>query len=174
MNPVDHFIKRTLRCGGYVRFVDDLLLFSDSKKELHAWRERVTEGLHRRYLSLHQGAHPGPVTEGIPFLGFVFFPKRIRLKRRKGVHYRRKLKQLLAAGADEETLVASIQGWLNHSRYGNTTGLQKAILFELGLEDVYYFLRNRPTKRHPVSPQLYVYSAHSHDQKHGARPVDFK
>jgi Reverse transcriptase (RNA-dependent DNA polymerase) len=32
MNPLDHFIKRELGCHGYVRYVDDLALFSDSKK----------------------------------------------------------------------------------------------------------------------------------------------
>jgi hypothetical protein len=27
LNPFDHFIKRILRCHGYVRYVDDLLFF---------------------------------------------------------------------------------------------------------------------------------------------------
>ena len=163
MNPVDHFIKRTLRCPGYVRYVDDLLLFSDSKKELHTWQECVSEKLFQRYLCLHEGAHPRPVTEGIPFLGFVIYPYRVRLKRRKGVYYRRKLKKLLSAGVDYETLAVSIQGWLNHTRYGNTAGLQRALMVELGLEDVYYAILDRPTKRNPVSPRLYVYTAYGND-----------
>ena len=167
MNPIDHFIKRTLQCPGYIRYVDDLLLFSDSKEELHIWHERVTEALSRRYMTLHGGAHPRPVTEGIPFLGFVIYADRVRLKQRKGVYYRRKLKHLLASGVDDQTLLASVEGWINHTRYGNTAGLRKSILFELGLGDVYYFLRNRPTKRNPVSPQLYVYTAYGDDQQHG-------
>ena len=35
-----------------------------------------------------------------------------------------------------ETLVASIRGWCNHVRYGNTVGLQKAILRRLPTEIV--------------------------------------
>ncbi|MBK8541958.1 MAG: RNA-directed DNA polymerase [Ardenticatenia bacterium] len=31
MDPLDHFIKRELRCKAYLRYVDDLALFSDSK-----------------------------------------------------------------------------------------------------------------------------------------------
>ena len=31
LNPFDHFIKRELRCAGYVRYVDDFLLFADDK-----------------------------------------------------------------------------------------------------------------------------------------------
>ena len=56
MSPFDHFAKRELRCAGYVRYVDDFLLFAE--------------------------------------------PRRCRLE-----HVR-----------------ASVQGWLNHARHGNTVG----------------------------------------------------
>ena len=170
MNPIDHFIKRTLRCPGYVRYVDDLLLFSDSKHQLHEWKERVAESLERRYLSIHAGAHPKPVTEGIPFLGFVIFPDRIRLKRRKGVHFRRKLKRLIADGADYDTVLASVNGWLNHTRYGNTRSLQKAVLFDLGLQDLYYDILEKPTKDQPVSLRLFVYTNEIYDDPYQYNP----
>ncbi|NIA29056.1 MAG: hypothetical protein GWP06_03975 [Actinobacteria bacterium] len=32
LNPFDHFVKRELRCPAYLRYVDDFLLFSNSKK----------------------------------------------------------------------------------------------------------------------------------------------
>jgi len=83
-------------------------------------------------LTIHPGAHPRPVTEGIPFLGFVVFPDRRRLKRRKGVAYQRRLKRLVEAYADGaitlDQVSASVQGWANHVRYGNTLGLRKAVL----------------------------------------------
>jgi hypothetical protein len=54
------------------------------------------------------------------------------LKRRKGVYFQRKLRRLLAAyEAGEVSLdnvTASVRGWVNHVRYGNTVGLRKAIL----------------------------------------------
>jgi RNA-directed DNA polymerase len=85
-------------------------------------------------------AHPRPVTEGIPFLGFQVFPERRRLKHCKGVHFQRRLHALLAAWREDkipvETLVASIRGWCNHVRYGNTVGLRKAILRRLPTEIV--------------------------------------
>ena len=71
------------------------------------------------------------MTEGIPFLGFVVYPTHRRLKRRKGVAFRRKLRRLLAAYAegeiDFEQLDASVQGWINHVRYGDTWGLREAL-----------------------------------------------
>jgi retron-type reverse transcriptase len=132
LNPFDHFVKRELRCRGYLRYVDDAVLFADDKATLWAWRDAVTARLAHLRLTIHPGAHPRPVTEGIPFLGFVVFPERRRLKRRVGIAYRRRLKALVEAYADGEIsleeVTASVQGWVNHVRYGNTLGLRKAVL----------------------------------------------
>ncbi|WP_423226105.1 reverse transcriptase domain-containing protein [Candidatus Amarolinea aalborgensis] len=132
LDPLDHFITRRLRCPGYVRYVDDLLLFGPDKPTLWAWRAAVIERLARLRLTVHPGAHPRPVTEGIPFLGFVTWPQRRRLKRRKGLYFRRRLRRLAAAyraGAIPlAQLTARVQGWINHVRFGNTVGLRKAVL----------------------------------------------
>lgn len=132
LNPLDHFIKRRLGCKGYVRYVDDLLLFADDKETLWEWQAAVTARLADLRLITHPGAHPRPVGEGIPFLGFHIFPDRMRLKRRKGVAYRRKFRLLLrqyAAGEISlEQVNVSVRGWVNHARFGNTVGLRKAVL----------------------------------------------
>lgn len=132
LNGLDHFVKRELRCPGYVRYVDDLLLFDRSKEALWRAKDAVVERLESLRLTVHPGAHPKPVEEGIPFLGFVNFPQRRRLKRRKGVQFQRKLRRSVAAfqagELTEARLIASVQGWRAHVRYGNTAGLQQAIL----------------------------------------------
>ncbi len=132
LNPIDHFIKRDLRCPGYLRYVDDLALFGDDKRALWAGREALVERLARLRLSIHPGAHPRPTGEGFPFLGFVVFPTHRRLKRRKVVAYRRRLHQLAAACVagqrTQEAVVASLLGWLNHARYGDTWGLRQGIV----------------------------------------------
>ena len=128
---IDHFIKRELRCKGFVRYVDDLLLFHDDKGTLWDWTQRIALRMARQRLTLHPGAHPRPVTEGIPFLGFVIYPEKRRLKRRKGIYYQRRLSQLREAyGKGEielEEMSASVRGWANHVRYGNTIGLRKTL-----------------------------------------------
>jgi RNA-directed DNA polymerase len=132
LNPFDHFVKRELRVKGYLRYVDDLLFFADDKARLWEWHEAVVRRLARLRLTIHPWAYPRPVTEGIPFLGFVIYPTRRWLKRRKGIEYRRRLKELLARYAAGEIaldlVTASVQGWTNHARYGNTAGLRKAVL----------------------------------------------
>lgn len=131
LSSVDHFVKRELRCGGYVRYVDDLLLFGDDKRDLARWRARLEGRLAQLRITMHPGAHVRPTGEGIPFLGFVTFPDRRRLKRRKGVHFRRRLAHLAAAHNRGEVpphhVRATVEGWVNHVRYGNTVGLRKAV-----------------------------------------------
>ena len=138
LNSLDHFIKRELRCPGYVRYVDDMLLFADDKKMLHYWRSAIIDYLASLRLTIHESrAQPRPVSEGIPFLGFVVYPTHRRLKRRKIVHYRRKLRGLLtryrAGTAAQDTVQASIRGWLTHAQTGDTWGLRTAILQEVAL-----------------------------------------
>ena len=137
MNPFDHFVKRELRCPGYVRYVDDSVLFADEKRTLWEWRAVLVERLARLRLAIPAGAHPQPVTQGIPFLGFTVYPHRRRLKRRKGVHFQRKLRALLAQCEAGDipvgAVTASVRSWVSHASHGNTVGLRKAILGRIRL-----------------------------------------
>ncbi len=136
LNPFDHFVERELGCsgrrGGYLRYVDDALLFGDDKQTLWNWLDGVVRRFASLRLAIHPAAHPRPVSEGFPFLGFVLYPTHRLLKRRKGVAYRRKLKRIVAAwtaGAEtQEAMIASLLGWINHVRYGDTWGLRTSVL----------------------------------------------
>lgn len=135
LNSFDHFVKRHLRCKAYLRYVDDLMLFSNDKCQLREWHARIVERLAHLRLTAHPGAHARPVTEGLPWLGFIIHPEWRRLKRRKGIHFRRRLKRLIGA-AESGTgawarVVTSVQAWQNHVGYANTRGLQRAVLAPL-------------------------------------------
>ncbi|MGB8645688.1 MAG: reverse transcriptase domain-containing protein [Anaerolineae bacterium] len=151
LSPFDHFVKRELRCAGYVRYVDDLLLFGDDKRMLWEWHAAVVERLAGLRLTLHENsAQVRPTTEGTPFLGFIIFPTHRRLKRRKGIAFRRHLYSLLAdyaAGTIPfETVTAAVRGWVNHVRFGDTWGLRRA-MFSRG-EGV---IGNHPQKKAGLS-----------------------
>ena len=92
--------------------------------------------LARLRLVIHTGTYPRPVAEGFPFLGFVTFPNRRRLKRRRGVHFARRLVAMSRMRREgqlpQAAVTASIRGWVNHVRFGNTVGLRKAVLRGLG------------------------------------------
>jgi RNA-directed DNA polymerase len=132
LNPFDHFVKRELGCAAYLRYVDDFILFADDKTMLQEWREAIVARLARLRLTIHPGAQARLVTEGLPFLGFVVFPMYRRLKRRKGVAFARRYNQLRRAYHSREIsleqLTASVRGWINHVRYGDTWSLRCALL----------------------------------------------
>ena len=132
LNGFDHFVKRQLRCSGYVRYVDDLLFFANDKAQLWDWQARIEDRLATLRLQLHPGPHPRPVTEGIPFLGFITFPTHRRLKRRKGIYFQRRYRAMLTDfqchRLSANRVTASVQAWVNHARYGNTVGLRAAVL----------------------------------------------
>jgi hypothetical protein len=134
LNSLDQFVKRDLGCAAYLRFVDDFLLFSDSKAQLWDWRGAVIEKLASLRLTLHEEqSQIFPTNTGIPFLGFRIYPDHRLVKRRKVAQYRRKLAGLLQQAvhdpsANLPTLHASIQGWVNHVRYGDTWGLRRSML----------------------------------------------
>lgn len=133
LNPFDHFVRRELGCRAYLRYVDDFLLFGDDKRELLEWRDAIVKRLEKMRLTIHGGsAHPRPVTTGISFLGFQIFPEYRRVKQRKGFAYRRKLRRLVQT-AGQETIRASVQGWINHVRYADTFHLCQSMLKEFHL-----------------------------------------
>ena len=116
-----------------MRYVDDVLLFGDDKRQLWEWKSAVVERLARLRLTLHaECAQVRPAAEGFPFLGFTVYPHQRRLKRRKGVAYARQFRSLArdyAAGClPLDRLTASAQGWANHASYGDTAGLRRAVL----------------------------------------------
>jgi RNA-directed DNA polymerase len=138
LNNFDHFVKRDLKCPAYLRYVDDFLLFGDDKRVLLDWRAAIIEKMAALRLTLHEErAQVFPTETGIPFLGFRVYPDHRLVKRRKVVHFRRKLRRQLeeysTGGVSISKLNASIQGWVNHVRYGDTWGLRKAVLGEISI-----------------------------------------
>jgi len=133
LNEFDHFIGCELGCPAYQRFVDDFLLFGNDKAQLWQWRKAIIERLAHLRLTLHMSkALVRPVTEGIRYLGFVLYPDHRLLLRRKGINYWRKLSHLMAQHWQQEISLgvvdASLQGWINHVRYGDTWGLRRTLM----------------------------------------------
>ncbi len=133
LNELDQFIKRELECRAYVRYVDDFLCFGHSKKELWAWKRAIMEFLPQLRLTLHeQSSTVYPVSNGIPFLGFVTYPTHRLLKRRNGIafarRFRRQLRALSAGLLDYADVEASLRGWLAHAAHGDTYGLRRALV----------------------------------------------
>ena len=133
LNPLDQFVKRELKCEGYVRYVDDFLLFADDKRDLHRWKKAIIKFAASLRLKLHEReSNVFPTITGIPFLGWLLYPDHRRLKRRNGVAFQRRFKCLLFSFAESKIkwkdVDASVQSWVAHAMHGQTYGLRRALL----------------------------------------------
>lgn len=84
LNELDHFIKRTLKCRYYLRYVDDMILLSQDRGLLAEWAKSISSFLHER-LKLEIRSEittPFPVGNGIDFVGWKTWWNR-RLPRRR-------------------------------------------------------------------------------------------
>ena len=136
LHSFDQFVTRELGCSAYLRYVDYFALFSDSKRELWAWKEAIIDRLAGLRLVIHeQSAQVIPVESGLPWLGFVIYPTHRRLKARKVVHATRSLSARLddyhSGHISFAEFDASVQGWINHVRFADSWGLRRHVLGKL-------------------------------------------
>jgi len=69
---------------------------------------------------------------GIPFLGFCIYPDHRRLKRRRGIAFQRRFHHLYRQWVNGEipakVVEESVRSWKAHASWGDTHGLQAAVL----------------------------------------------
>jgi len=132
LNPLDHFINRTLKPRLYARYVDDLVLFEDDKKALRRMRLSLEEFLLGLRLTLHpRKSRVYRAAEGVTFLGWRIFPDRTRLVRGNVVRFRRRLREMREAfGRGEiswEEIKPRVQAWIAHASHGDTWRLREQV-----------------------------------------------
>jgi hypothetical protein len=132
LNPLDWFVTRELKCDAYLRYVDDMALFSNSKKQLNQWRNNMIRFLSGLRLTVHaKSAQVNLVQHGIPWLGFVVYPTYRKVKRRNAINFRQRLTRNMTLYHENKIsfaeLDASVKGWINHVRYADTWGLRQTL-----------------------------------------------
>jgi RNA-directed DNA polymerase len=72
LNELDQFVKRSLRCRFYVRYVDDLILLDADADRLRRWRDDIAHFLsaHLKLALREAAAEPQRVARGIDFVGW--------------------------------------------------------------------------------------------------------
>jgi len=133
LGELDTFVKHTLRCRHYIRYVDDFLIFGDDKHELHRVRLEVSQFLERLRLRLHpHKQRVYPISTGVNFVGFVSFPQRRKLRRDSVQRLTARLKRAQRAYATGEITLdqvkRSLQSWIAHSRYADSFRLRAKII----------------------------------------------
>ena len=127
LNPLDNFVKHELRVKGYVRYIDDFILFGDDR------RASTDQGRHVRWKhgQLHLEMHPDkyrliPTRCGADFAGYVVFADgRIRIRssrvRRFQRRYRHMFREVRNGGRKASKVTESVRrSCLNNSLSGRS------------------------------------------------------
>lgn len=117
LNQLDQFVKRTLRCKHYGRYVDDYFLVSTDRHELHRWAKEI-----EKYLSdeLHISINKGKTQvcdamHGVEFLGAYIKPWRIYISNQSLRRMHRQIPSMMNKTPEQQMQsVNSFLGILGH------------------------------------------------------------
>lgn len=79
LSGLDHFVKEVLRIEAYVRYMDDMVLWSDEKAVLKNAFAAITAFVEERLLCTLKPEQLNKTAEGLPFLGYRVRPYHTRL-----------------------------------------------------------------------------------------------
>ena len=131
LTALDHVVRELSGIVGYVRYMDDLLLFGE-RPALRIARTalQVAVPLRLRLTLKHRVTQLAPVATGVPFLGFRLFPGTARLD---GVRARRFSARIRALASrtpeDRAAAAASLCAW---AALGDTLAFRRSFFNDRG------------------------------------------
>ncbi|MCD6460538.1 group II intron reverse transcriptase domain-containing protein [bacterium] len=134
LNALDHFVKHTLRVKGYVRYMDDFILFDNRKAQLKAWGLRIKQKLARMRLEMHPDKYRLMSTShGVDFVGYVLCSNgRIRVRSSTVKRFIGKYREMMwhfrhkRIHADDVT--SRVNSWCAHVAHAQSYGLRRIVL----------------------------------------------
>jgi len=119
LEGLDHYIKEKLHVKYYLRYMDDMALFGNNKKELHKIRKLISEFISPIGLTLKENWQVFRVDKRpVDFLGFRFYRERTTLRRRNALRIRRRVNKAHKKGkvtVRDARAILSYLGWVTHS-----------------------------------------------------------
>jgi retron-type reverse transcriptase len=94
LSAFDHHIKEQLRIKKYVRYMDDMLFFSESKSRLKDLYAASVSYMRYKLRLILKPPIISSVENGAPFLGFLIKPKGIYLQRKLKNRYKSRLLEI--------------------------------------------------------------------------------
>ena len=135
LNPLDHFIKNELRAKGYVRYVDDFVVFADSRQEIQRMRREVKKFLQPLRLRVHASKDAVfPTSQGVRFLGFRVKRSHVELQQANVFRFRRRLRRMqkscLTGKEEAKSILPRIMSWIGHAMNADTFRLRERLFSE--------------------------------------------
>jgi len=147
LNELDKFVKHKLKAKFYYRYVDDFIIFSNSKKVLHTYKRKIKYFLHK-YLCLdipNKKTNIYLIKDGVDFVGYKVFITHTRLRRTNILKFVRRTKRLIKYFKKHNIsitqLESSISSFLGYIKHADTYFLGKRIFSERFSDYSYLWLK---------------------------------
>lgn len=134
LDAFDHFIKHELGVKGYVRYVDDFLIFGADRPTVRAWGESAREYLRGQHLEIHPDKYRlCHSAQGVDFCGFVVRSDgRIRIRRASVRRFEQKFRHRKWQWRHGECIAAdvraTVQAWVGHAAHAQSWRLRREVL----------------------------------------------
>lgn len=134
LDSLDQFIKHELRVKGYVRYLDDFLIFGNDRQLLKEQGQRVKEKLSLLQLRMHPDKYRLiPTRCGVDFVGFVVYSNgRVRVRaataRRFQDRFHKMRWEMRQRRRSGSSLTNSVRAWIAHVKHAQSVGLRRAVL----------------------------------------------
>ena len=134
LDPVDHLVKDRLRHRGYLRYMDDMLLFDDDRARLEALARTIEGACGALRLRLHPWC-VHPTEAGVGFVGYRIYPRYVRVKRTTVRRAEKRLGMRLGRGETlaDEPFRDGFRATLAHWDHADSWRLKEKVLRRLGL-----------------------------------------
>ncbi len=132
LGAFDHFMKEIACVPGYVRYMDDILMFDNDRRRL---RDSVLAAdLYMKKIRLElkdEVCRRGKTADGVAFLGFNIFPRFIRFDHPRRRRFARRVKAVTREFENGEVsfqyLLSSIQSLIGWARIGQTAAFTRCV-----------------------------------------------
>ena len=129
LNELDYYAKHDLKVKHYIRFMDDFLLLSDSKSQLHDWKHKIKQFIKEKLkLELHPIKQQiFPTNIGIDFLGYTVWNDHTKLRRRNVERFISRLNEFDKQPTITSFIEASLMSWKGYTVHADAFGLTKQL-----------------------------------------------
>lgn len=137
LTPLDNYLKCYKGIKGYIRYMDDFVLFHHDRKYLEDLKCEVMSFLQKK-LKIEINVKVTRIDStinGVDFLGFRIYPQQIRVKRSNMVRIRKKIKKIFLDFQDSiitlKMFKQKLSSYINHLTIGDTHNHNKKMLNRL-------------------------------------------
>lgn len=117
LTDIDRWLSEQMHTD-HVRYMDDIVVFADSKEQTQQMLVMLRQRIEAKGLDLKQNVRIAPVSRGIIFIGYKFYPTHTLLRKNIRERMKARHRQLEKKGASDEEYkrkMAPYFGWCIHA-----------------------------------------------------------